>query len=178
MKIKIKRILVLIVLVIISFLLQTSVLKHIAIGSITPNLFIILVSSFGFMRGKKEGMLIGFFLGLLIDIFYGVGNLIGFYALVYLVIGYLNGFFKRRFLADDIKLPVALIFGSEFSYGLVNYLFLYMMRSKFQFIYYFGQIIMPELVYTILVTLIFYPIILRINQFLEADEKRSAGKFV
>ncbi len=54
MKIKIKRILVLIVLVIISFLLQTSVLKHIAIGSITPNLFIILVSSLDLCEGKKK----------------------------------------------------------------------------------------------------------------------------
>ena len=40
------------------------------------------------------------------------------------------------------------------------------------------QIILPELVYTILVTLVLYQIILHVNKRLEAEEQRSASKFV
>ena len=88
--------------------------QTLALASIAPNLMIILTASFGFMRGKKSGMFVGFFCGLFMDVF--SGNLIGFYALLYMVIGYLNGFFRRLFYAEDIKLPLILISGSEFVY--------------------------------------------------------------
>ncbi|HBA63032.1 MAG TPA: rod shape-determining protein MreD [Lachnospiraceae bacterium] len=160
------------------FLLQSTVFQKLEFASIAPNLMIILTSSFGFMRGKKEGMLVGFFSGLLMDIFYGIGQIIGFYALIYLLIGYANGFFKRLFFEEDIRLPIGLIFGSELLYGLINYIAFYMMRSKFDFKYYLNHIIFPELVYTIVVTLAVYPLILAVNRRLEDEEKRSANKFV
>ena len=55
----------------ICFVLQTTVFPSIDFVNITPNLLIIVVASFGMMRGKKEGMILGFFSGLLIDIFCG-----------------------------------------------------------------------------------------------------------
>ena len=67
-------------LILVTFILQSTVFQSLAIASIAPNLLLILTVSFGFMRGKKEGLFVGFFCGLLIDIFYG--NLIGFYALI------------------------------------------------------------------------------------------------
>ncbi len=163
-------------LVFFCFLLQTTIFQTLSLASISPNLMIILTSSFGFMRGKKSGMFTGFFCGLLIDIF--SGDLIGFYALIYMAIGYLNGFFRRLFYAEDIKLPLVLIAGSEFFYGLLIYFLMFLLRSRFDFPYYLGNIILPELVYTILVTLILYPVILILNRRLETEEKRSAGKFV
>jgi rod shape-determining protein MreD len=39
-------------------------------------------------------------------------------------------------------------------------------------------VILPEALYTIVVTIILYPLILKINQKLEEKEKRSAQKFV
>lgn len=58
--------------VVLCFILQCSVFNSLALGGIIPNLMIILTSSFGFMRGEKEGLLIGFFSGLLCDIFLAV----------------------------------------------------------------------------------------------------------
>lgn len=49
--------------------LTGTVFQTLSIASIVPNLLLILTVSFGFMRGKKEGMFVGFFCGLLIDIF-------------------------------------------------------------------------------------------------------------
>ena len=89
------------------FILQCTVFDKLAFAGIIPNLMIILTSSFGFMRGEKEGLVIGFFCGLLSDIFFG--NFLGFYALVLMYIGFLNGKFSRIFYPEDIKLPIALI---------------------------------------------------------------------
>ena len=68
------------VLIIICFVLQCSVFGSLAFAGIIPNLMIILTSSFGFMCGEREGLLIGFFCGLLYDIFFG--SFLGFYALL------------------------------------------------------------------------------------------------
>ncbi len=162
--------------VIIGYLLQCTLFQKISMGDIVPNILVIITSSFGFMRGKKEGLMIGFFAGFIIDVFYG--DILGFYALIYMVIGYLNGFFRQLFYPEDIKLPMILISGSELLYCFSAYVFLFLLRSKFNFTFYFVHIILPEIVYTILVTLVFYKIILWINEKLEIREKRSASKFV
>ncbi len=149
-----KRKLVLAFLIYICFLLQNTVLKSLTIGSISPNLMVILTAAFGFMSGKKEGLTVGFFCGLLEDIFYG--RLLGMHALMYMYIGYANGYFNRIFYEDDIKLPIFLITLSELFYGLGTYGIMFLMRSRFAFSYYLRRIIIPELVYTLVVTLAFY----------------------
>lgn len=171
-----KRKIVTAAIIIVCFLLETTIFQKLALASITPNLLIVIASSFGFMRGKKEGLFVGFFCGLLIDIYFG--HLIGFYALIYMLIGFGNGFFQRLFYDEDVKLPLFLIAASELIYGISIYVCLFMLRSKFNFPYYLTRIIMPELVYTILITLGLYQIILHINRKLETEEKRSASKFV
>ena len=102
----------------------------------------------------------------------------GFYALVYTVLGYCNGFFRKIFYPEDIKLPLILIAASDFIYGNIIYIFQFLLRSRFDYFYYLESIIIPELIYTILITLLLYQLILQINQKLEAEEKRSASKFV
>lgn len=162
-----KRKIVVILTILISFLLQSTVFQVLSLGSISPNLMIILVSSFGFMRGKKEGMWVGFFCGLLEDIFYG--RLLGMHALIYMYIGYANGYFNHIFYGEDIKLPICLISASELAYGLGTYVIMFVMRSRFAFDYYLIKIILPELVYTIILTLIFYRLIYGVNKRLESE---------
>ena len=158
------------------FLLQTTVFQWIDFGGIVPNLMIILTASFGFMRGERTGLLFGFFCGLLVDIFFA--NVLGLNAMIYMYIGYTNGKFNRVFYPEDIKLPLFLILLSDFSYGFIYYFVLFLMRGRFQIGYYFIHIILPEMVYTILITLLLYPLILWLNKKIEDSEKRSARKFV
>ncbi len=162
--------------VLVCFLLECTVFRRLMLGNVKPNLLIVVTSAFGFMRGKKEGMIVGFLSGLLVDIVFN--DLIGFYALIYMSLGYVNGFFRKIFYDDDIKLPLFLIAASDFLYGNIVCIFMFVMRSKFHYFYYLKNVIIPELIYTILVTIVLYQIILFINKKLEAEEKRSASKFV
>lgn len=164
------------IFIIVCFVLQCSVFDAIAFAGIIPNLMIILTSSFGFMRGEEEGLIIGFFCGLLCDVFFG--SFLGFYALVLMYIGYVNGKFSRIFYPEDIKLPLALIIVSDISYGVLCYCLMFLLRGRFNFPFYFTRVILPEALYTIVVTMFLYPLILVVNQKLEAKEKRSAQKFV
>ena len=171
-----RRKIVLFFIITICFLLQTTVFQAITFANIAPNLLIIVVSAFGLMRGKKEGLIIGFFCGLLIDIFFGF--YLGVYALLYMYIGYINGMFKKYFYPDDIKLPMVMIGASDIACNLVIYFVMFLMRSKFKFWYYLSSIIIPEFVYTMVITIFLYFILLKINQSLEAyEKKRRSTKF-
>lgn len=163
-------------IILISFLLQSTLFVKLKFGAVSPNLMLVVTFSFGFMRGRKSGIAVGAISGLLVDIFWG--QLLGFHTLLYTVIGYLNGSFERLFYDEDIKLPIVLISASEFLYGICIYVFVYMLQGDFAFGTYLFSIIIPELVYTILVTLILYQVILHINRKLESEEQRSASKFV
>lgn len=159
-------------ILIICFVLQTTLFRTFSFGGIGPNLLIVLTASLGFMEGKKMGLTVGFFSGLLLDIFFG--ETIGFYALIYMFIGYINGNFKKIFFPEEIKLPIALITVSDIAYCFVCYIFLFLLRSKFAFGHYLVAIIIPEIVYTVLITMILYPVLLLIRRKLENSEQRSA----
>jgi rod shape-determining protein MreD len=163
-------------LILLCFVMQSTVFTALSFAGIIPNLLIVLTSSFGFMRGEKEGLLIGFFCGILCDVFFG--GILGFYALLYMYIGYINGKFCGIFYPEDIKLPIALIVISDLSYGILCYVLLFLLKGKAQFPFYFIKVILPEMLYTIVVTMFLYPLILKLNQWMEEKEKRSAQKFV
>lgn len=159
----------------ICFVLQSTVFQAISFAGIAPNLAVIVVSSFGLMRGRREGMWIGFFCGLLIDKFFGF--YLGIYALMYMYVGYVNGLLQKRFFPDDIKLPMLMIGAGDICCNLLVYFFMFLLRSRFNFLYYLRAVILPEFVYTMVVTIFLYFILLKVNQCLEAYEKRRAKKF-
>ncbi|MGX8728526.1 MAG: rod shape-determining protein MreD, partial [Lachnospiraceae bacterium] len=123
-------------------------------------LLIVTVSS-GFMRGRKEGMLIGFFSGLLIDLFYG--SFFGYYALLYVLIGFFAGSFWDVFFDKDIKMPLILVGISDLALNLVIYATRFLIRGRFRLDVYMVEIILPEIVFTMLMTLIVYRIIYAVN---------------
>lgn len=164
------------ILLITSFVLQGTVFEGISFAGTVPNLVLILTVSVGLMRGQKSGMFIGFFGGLIMDTF--VGPTLGFYALILMYIGYANGYFNKIFFPEDIKLPLGMVIVSDLFYGCITYVLLFLLRGRLDFVYYFLHIILPECVYTILVTVPFYPLIFFINRFLDGLEQRRAKKFV
>lgn len=163
-----RRKLTLALLILLTFILQSTVFQWLSIASIAPNLLLILTVSFGFMRGKREGLFVGFFCGILIDIFYG--NLIGFYALIYMYIGFLNGFLCKIFYDEDVKVPMVLVALSDAAYGLLVYGLQFMMRGRLDILNYVGHIILPEIVYTVLITVVLYRFFYWLNRWLTENE--------
>ena len=147
---------VLLVTTVVCFMIQSTVLHLISIGSITPNLLLILCVSMGLMRGRKVGLWTGFFSGLLIDLFYG--SVFGFYALIYMYVGFFSGYAFRIYYDDDIKVPIMLTVIMDT---------------------YFTRIIVPEVFYTVFLTVIVYRIFHYINyHFMSATRKESESIWV
>ena len=141
---------------IISFLLQSTLFSQFALVGTVPNLILISVSTIGFILGKKYGMIAGFVTGLFVDIFFG--SIIGLYAMLYMYVGFTNGLFKRILYTHDIKLPLLLIVASDFIYGNLCYILMFLLKGDFRYTYYLTSVIFPEVVYTTVIAFLYFPL--------------------
>ena len=149
------------IIIILCFLCQSTVFHFIELAGVVPNLLLIVTMSFGLMRGRREGVLVGFFCGLLVDMFFG--EVMGPYAFIYMTLGYVNGFFHRIYYVEDVLLPMLMITINDFAYNIMVYILFFMLRNRLDFLGYLSKVIVPEMVYTIIVTLFFYKLLVKIN---------------
>jgi rod shape-determining protein MreD len=149
------------IIIIICFLCQSTVFHFIELAGVVPNLLLIVTMSFGLMRGRREGCLVGFFCGLLVDMFFG--SVMGPYAFIYMTLGYANGFFHRIYYVEDVLLPMVMITVNDLLYNIMVYVAFFMLRNRLDLLGYFSKVIVPEMVYTIIVTLFFYKLLVKIN---------------
>ena len=150
------------------FIFQATVMRAMDIRGIVPNLYVVTIVAFGLLRGRLEGALAGVVIGLLQDMFYG--NVIGFYAAIYMYIGYFTGYLHRNFYKDSVLIPVGIMSGADLLVNLTVYFFTFLFRGQLAFHRYMGQIIIPELIYTLFVGFVMYRLLFMINRFIEQVE--------
>ena len=170
-----RRVIVIALLIILSFLIQSTIFSYHDLTGIAPNLMLILTMSFGLMRGRREGLLTGFFCGFLYDLAYG--SILGPYMLLYMIIGYLNGAFHKDFIMEDIFMPVVIIAIDEFIFNFFTYITTFLFRNRTDLGFYFIHIFLPRIFYTILATVILYRIYVWINKSLKkkvSDSEKTA----
>ena len=166
-----KRLIVTFVFIVICFLMQTTVLQGIRLAGVVPNLMLVITAFSGYINGRNAGIATGMITGLLIDCQYG--TVIGAYALIYMLVGYGNGFCNRLYYRDDYTMPIILICLSELFYGIMTYGMQFLLRGRIDFIYYFGKLIMPELIYTLVFSIVVYKLILWIYNIIERPDKEA-----
>ena len=147
-----------IILAAVFFLIQCSFFPHFTMAEVVPNLMIILTASAAIIDGSLSGCLIGFICGLLMDLTYGETP--GLYALGFLVIGYVTGIVNRIIYKEDITLPLVVISTADLFYGLFVFAFGFMIRGRTSFLFYLRRIILPEVVYTAIIAIFLYRLIL------------------
>jgi rod shape-determining protein MreD len=166
-----KRILIYFIIIIVAFLLQTSILSWMPFVAATPNLILITVFSFGFMKGEIVGTIAGAFAGILFDIFHG--DLLGFYTFIFIIMGYANGKISKNYYSEYIDFPLLLCMINNTIYGMYIYVFRFLLRGRLNLFYYIFHIIFPEVVFTLVVTLFVYRFILFIDNKLGTKERND-----
>lgn len=166
-----RRVIINAIVIFVCFLLQTSFFVAFKLANVTPNILIILISSIAIMRGQKEGMVVGFVCGILIDLLYS--PYLGIFAFIYMMFGFVDGYFNKVYYANDILMPMLVIGFSDLTYGLCMYIGYGLLHNHLHFLTYFGRIILPETVYTAAIGMVLYRVFFRINKWLENYEKGS-----
>ena len=90
----------------VAILLQSTLLVHVAIGGVKPDLALIVLIFVSLRKGSMVGQLTGFLSGILED-FMSVSPL-GFHPLMRAVIGFLYGVFAGNVFVDPFLMPMIL----------------------------------------------------------------------
>ncbi len=162
MKHRVIKILITGLIIMISFILQSTLSLANSDVVATPNLLLFVTCIFGFMRGCNYGSVTGIFCGLLVDIFFG--DVIGLYALIYMYVGFFSGLFKKMFYSNHVFMPMLLVFTSDFIYNAFVYIFRFLLRNKLDFSYYFEKIIFPEMIITTFIAFVLYKLFYILNE--------------
>ena len=166
-----KKIIINVSLIFIAFAVQNCVFPFIPFLSASPNFMVILVFSFGFIYGSWEGMLYGVLAGVLMDLFYS--GSFGFFTLIFMWIGFINGLLSRFFYEDYIVLPLAMCAVNEFVYNICLYVLRFLIRGKTDILFYTGAIIIPEIIITLIVTLFLYRFLLNYSKRIKEIDKKE-----
>ncbi len=150
------------------FVLQSTLFRRIEIRGIVPNLIIITIVSFALLRGRIDGAIAGAILGLLQDIYFG--NVIGFYAGLYMYLGFFTGFLYNNFYKDSLLVPIGIFAAGDVLANLIVFFFTFMFRGKLQLHVYIGNIIIPELIFTVFAGFLLYRLLYVINHVIEQLE--------
>ena len=70
-------------------------------------------------------------------------------------------------------MPLMIVAVGDLLYGIMVYGFQFLMRGRIHFFYYFGRIIIPEMIYTVLVTVVLYKLLFLLNQKLTELEMKE-----
>ena len=151
---RIRNIIIAILLMIAAFVLQSSVISRIPALGCSPNIVLALTFIYGYSGSRVSGILFGFFGGLMIDVFFC--DVIGYNALILLIIGFISGIWNSLFYSDDLYIPLILLILSDLLYCGVYFLVWYVLRARFDFVYYLVHAILPEFLMTFIAGVILY----------------------
>lgn len=149
-----KRYISMFLMVIVCFVLQTTIFQQLKISNIMPNLLVILAAAAGFMHGRKFGIYTGFLCGTLVDLMYG--DIVGISIFIFVVIGYINGLETKLYFKEDLLVPICAIGLSDLLYSLLYYICNFFLRGRFDIVYYAIHVMIPEMLYTVAVGVLIY----------------------
>lgn len=156
-------------ILILNLILQSTLFQAIRIADIIPNTSIIIIISYAILRGRTEGAAVGCFSGILTDIFFGTS--FGFYGLLGMLTGYLCGRSFHHLYRENYLLPIMISAIAVFIYENIIYLTGFLFSGNTEYFYFLIHLIIPEMVYTAVFSIIIYRLLFALNDWLEDKEK-------
>lgn len=149
----------------IIYLLQTNFFNWFTIAGIKPNLVVILVLCVGLFVGKNIGLSMGIIIGLFLDLF--IGRKIGVSAIMLGAIGLIGGYLDKTFSKESRVTVMLMVIGTTFIYEFGVYsLNAIILETEYE-IWTFLRIIIIEILYNTILTIIIYPLIQRVGYKIE-----------
>lgn len=167
-----KKVFINVILILIGFLiyfLQSNFFSWFTIAGVKPNLFIIYILFIGLFGSKSMGMIYAVILGIILDYLFElkvVTNLIGLVLIVFL-----GNIFDKNFSKDSRITMMFMVFGSTIIFEVVVNFIKYIMYSTNIELFQFIIILLIEIFYNILLTIIIYPLMQKFGYYIENEYK-------
>lgn len=148
--------------VFLAIAMQSAVVPLIAFQGVKPDLVLIIVISSGLLAGKEQGLVIGFFSGLLQDLL--SGSIFGLNTLPKLIIGYGFGLAERTVFKEHIVLPIMAVALGSIMNGLFIIGLLLLFGYRIEVVPAFFYNVIPAALYNVLFSLPIHRFVYYINR--------------
>ncbi len=159
----------LIVTFLIIYLLHSNLFTWFKIAGVMPNLFVIFVLFIGLYAGKYMGIIYGIIFGLALDLF--IGTEIALYAALYGVIGCVRMLFDKNFSKENRITLIVMVMISTLIFEIGEYILGYVFKQTVVDILTFIQILLIEVFYNAVLTIIVYPLMQKFGNKIETEYK-------
>lgn len=140
----------------IFYFLQIDFFSWFTIAGVMPNVFIIFVLFIGLFAGRTVGTLMGAVCGLILDLY--IGKNIGITGIMLGLVGFLGGYFDKTFSKDSKITIILMVIGVTIVYEIGKYIINVFAFNFDVEIGPFIKILLVELFYQIILTIILYPL--------------------
>lgn len=155
--------------VFIIYFLQSNFFTWFNIAEVMPNVFIIFVLFVGLFTNKTLGTIYGVIIGLILDLLFGTK--VGIQAVSLGLIGFLAAIFDKNFSKDSRMTIMVMVLGSTIIVEVINYLLKYMFVGNSVEIFNFIRILILEVIFNLILTIIIYPLIQKFGYEIENEYK-------
>ena len=162
-------------LIVITFLtlyyLQLNFFSWFRIAGVMPNLFVLLVFYIGLYSGRGMGLTYGIIFGIVLDLL--IGENVGMTAIMLGIAGIIGGVLDKNFSKDSRITIMLMVIGITIIYEIGMYILRYAILHSSIEILSFSKILLAEVVFNILITIIFYSLIQKTGHIIENEYKGS-----
>jgi rod shape-determining protein MreD len=154
-------------------LIQSTVMPHLTLWGVKPDLMLLVVISWSLLRGSREGIVWGFIGGLCLDLFSGAP--LGLSALALLIVSFFSGLGEATVFRTHIILPLATVFFASFIYDLVFLLALRTLGWSVAWLDSFIRFVLPVSLLNVLLIPLVYPAMRWLHRKTGREEMRIAN---
>ena len=140
---------------IITYFLQANFFSWFTIAGIKPNLFIILILCISLFAGIKVGIGYGLFYGIFLDVV--LGKSIGIYTISLTLVAILGGYLDKNFSKDSRLTIMLMVIASTLIFEVASYILNIIILNINVEILNFIKILVIEIIYNSIITIIIYP---------------------
>ena len=90
-----------------------------------------------------------------------------------MTVGFIIGFCQKIYFRENLLLPTILIAISDLLYGIFYYITEFLMRGRLHFGFFFLHRILPEMVYTVIVGIVFFYILVSLEKLVTTHRKEE-----
>ncbi len=153
------RIIFLLLCMTLAVVLQATVFEYIKLFNMKPNIVLVIVVVIALSKYSKDALFLAFFGNFLQDVL--TGKIIGFYTLIGLYVAILLVQIKKGLYKENFFIVLFLTFVATIVYETAVYFFNIFNRDKFNILYAFNNIVLPESIYNCLISVIIIYLIRR-----------------
>ena len=153
------------------YFVQVNIFSSYTIAGISPNLFVIYILFIGLFANRILGISFGIITGLFLDLLYG--RTVGVSAVMLCIIAYLGSYFDKNFSKENKLTIMFMVAGSTVIFELGAYFLNSIILDFDREFMYFTKIVIVEIIYNILLSIILYPLIQKFGYSIERTFKRT-----